>query len=82
MGKQYVSVGFSLFFGGVSGVLVGSLAGLYIFHFLLPFSNAESVTRQVTGIGPVFGGLFAFFVGFSALSLAHLETESRKDEEV
>ena len=82
LGKQYVAVGFSLFFGGISGILVGSLAGLYLFHLLLPSGNAESVTQQVTGIGPVFGGLFAFFVGFSALSLAHLKTESRQDGKI
>ena len=82
LGKQYVAAGFSLFFGGISGVLLGSLAGFYLLHLLLPSANSESATQQVTGIGPVFGGLFAFFVGFSALSLAHLKTEGHQDGKI
>jgi len=78
LGKHYVAVSLSLFFGGISGVLVGSLLGLYAQLVALSSTSTGATSQLVAGIGPIFAGLFAFFAGFSATSLAHLKAQGHQ----
>ncbi len=67
MAKRYRTVGLLLFLGGASGNLVGTLFGVYYGATAPNFSP---------GLEPVFAGLFAFFSGFSALTLSYLAATS------
>ena len=69
---HYFAVAFSLFVGGASGTLAGTVAALYYLAIAVPIA-ASPVTSPVE---PFFVGFTAFFSGFSAIALSNFRMKN------
>lgn len=67
--RRYSALALSLFVGGASGSLVGSLVGLYYRLIVTPAGSA--ISPSILGLEPILVGLSAFFSGFSAIALSN-----------
>ena len=66
------AVAFSLFVGGASGALAGTVAALYYLAIAVPVAGSPATSM----VEPFFVGFSAFFSGFSAMALSNFRMKN------